>query len=97
MPIQSFGDSRTEKIFFGVKDKEVATFPANLIKIAERKLDMIEAAVVLQDLASPPGNRLHALKHELKGFYAVSINDQWRVIFKWETDGPQQVKIHDCH
>jgi proteic killer suppression protein len=97
MSIQSFGDIRTEKIFLGVKDKEVATLPFNVIKIAERKLDMIEAAAVLQDLASSPGNRLHALKQELKGFHAISINDQWRVIFKWETDAPHQVEIRDYH
>jgi len=97
MAIQTFGDSRTEKVFLGVKDKEVAKFPPDLIKIAERKLDMIEAAAALQDLASPPGNKLHALKDDLRGFHAISINDQWRIIFRWENDGPYDVEIRDYH
>ncbi len=95
MTIQSFGNSLTEKIFLGVRDKEVAKFPHTLLKIAERKLDMIEAAAVLQDLAQPPGNKLHALKNDLQGLHAISINDQWRIVFKWESDGPHQVEIRD--
>lgn len=97
MAIQSFGDSKTEKIFLGLRDKEVAKVPPSVLRIAERKLDMLEAAVVLQDLASPPGNRLHALKDKLKGFHAISINDQWRIIFRWEPDGPHNVEICDYH
>jgi proteic killer suppression protein len=97
MAIQSFKDSLTEKIFLGVKDKEVAKFPQDVLKAAERKLDMVEAAEVLQDLASPPGNKLHALKDDLAGYHSISINDQWRVVFKWETDGAHEVEIQDYH
>lgn len=64
--------------------------------IAARKLDMIEAAHVLDDLKSPPGNRLEALKGDLDGYHSIRINDQWRVVFKWKT-GPQEVRICDYH
>lgn len=58
---------------------------------------MVQAAAVLLDLASPPGNKLHALKGNFAGFHAISINAQWRIIFRWETDGPYDVEITDYH
>lgn len=97
MSIQSFGSELTEKIFFGVRDKEVSKFPQDVLKVAVRKLDMIEAAVVLKDLASPPANRLEKLKGELKNYWSIRINNQWRVIFKWLEDGPTDVQIVDYH
>lgn len=97
MTIQSFGDDRTEKIFLGVKDKEVSKFPPDVLKIAERKLDMVEAAAAIQDLASPPANRLEKLKGNRKEFWSIRINDQWRIIFKWLDDGPHEVEITDYH
>lgn len=97
MAIQSFKGSLTEKIFCGVKDTEVSRFPQDVLKAAEKKLDMLQAAIVLQDLASSPGNKLHALKDDLKGYHAISINSQWRIIFKWESDGPHAVEIRDYH
>jgi len=97
MSIQSFGDSLTEKIFLGIKDKEVSKFPQDILKIAERKLDMVNAAATPQDLASPPGNRLEKKKGDLKDFWAIRINDQWRIIFKWPGNGPSEVKITDYH
>jgi proteic killer suppression protein len=51
----------------------------------------------LQDLAAPPGNRLKALKGPLSGFHAIRINDQWRVIFRWTSNGPTDVDIVDYH
>ncbi len=95
MAIQSFGDNRTEKIFLGVKDKEVSKFPPDVLKIAERKLDMVEAAANIQDLASPPANRLEKLKGNLKEFWSIRVSDQWRIIFKWLEDGPHDVEIAD--
>lgn len=96
MTIQSFGDSLTEKIFLGIKDKEVFKFPAQVLSVARRKLDMIEAAMVLQE-ASPPGNKLHALKDDLKGYHSIPINDQWVIVFRWGDNGPEQVAIQDYH
>jgi|SRR5271170_8003071 len=97
MTIQSFGDDLTEKIFLGVKDKEVSKFPQDVLGVAERKLDMVEAAARIQDLASPPANRLEKLKGDLKDFWSIRINDQWRIIFKWLDDGPHEVRITDYH
>jgi proteic killer suppression protein len=58
---------------------------------------MIDAAQALQDLASPPGNRLEALRGELKGHHSVRINDQWRIVFRWEAGMAHGVRIADYH
>jgi len=97
MTIKSYKGSLTEKIKLGVKDKEVSRFPRDVIVTAQKKLDMLQAACELKDLASPPGNKLHALKRDLNGFYAISINSQWRIIFRWEPDGAHDVEIRDYH
>ena len=72
-------------------------FPADVLRRAQNKLAMIEAAVVLEDLRSPPGNRLHALAGDREGQHAIRINDQWRVCFIWEDDGAHEVEIVDYH
>jgi toxin HigB-1 len=72
-------------------------FPANLAKVARRKLIMVDAAAVLEALNSPPGNRLEALKGDLAGKYSIRINDQWRVVFRWTDAGPEDVEIIDYH
>jgi toxin HigB-1 len=95
--IQSFGDKRTEDLFQGISNRETRKFPADLIKVAVRKLDMLNAAYQLDDLRSPPGNRLEALKGDLKGFYSIRINDQWRIIFQWQNGNVLAVKIVDYH
>ncbi|MFA6238150.1 MAG: type II toxin-antitoxin system RelE/ParE family toxin [Bacteriovorax sp.] len=66
-------------------------------KTALRKLDMLHYAKTLNDLKSPPGNRLEALKGDLIGYYSLRINDQWRIIFQWTIDGPREVEIVDYH
>ncbi len=58
---------------------------------------MLDYAVVLADLASPPGNRLEPLKGRLAGFHSIRINDQWRVVFRWAASGPAAVDIRDYH
>ena len=58
---------------------------------------MIHYAHELSDLKSPPGNRLEALKGNLKDFYSIRINDQWRIVFKWSQEGPEEVQILDYH
>ncbi|BBD57156.1 type II toxin-antitoxin system RelE/ParE family toxin [Planktothrix agardhii] len=95
--IQSFGDKRTEDLFQGISNRETRKFPADLIKVAVRKLDMLNAAYQLEDLRSPPGNRLEALKGDLKGFYSIRINEQWRIIFQWQNGNVLAVKIVDYH
>ena len=58
---------------------------------------MLDYAAALTDLASPPGNRLEALKGGLRGFHSIRINDQWRLVFRWTDSGPTQVDIRDYH
>jgi proteic killer suppression protein len=70
---------------------------ASAASIVKRKFDMIDYAESVNDLASPPGNRLEALRGNLKGFHSVRVNDQWRIIFKWTPDGPDTVDVVDYH
>lgn len=92
--IRSFADTRTERFF------HEGTCPAQwraFQRVAARKLDMINAAVRLADLRSPPGNRLEVLRGNRAGQHSIRINDQWRVVFRWEDDGPHDVRIEDYH
>jgi proteic killer suppression protein len=63
----------------------------------QRKLKMIDAAMKLDELRIPPGNRLEALKGSRRGQHSIRVNDQWRVCFRWESDGPHDVEIVDYH
>jgi proteic killer suppression protein len=69
----------------------------SVARVAARKLDMLDYAGSLDDLASPPGNRLEALKGDLEGLHSIRINDQWRVVFRWTDSGPTEVDIQDYH
>lgn len=93
--IKSFKDRRAEDIF--TRRHPGKGFPSDLIRVARRKLVMIHRAKVLQDLRSPPSNRLEALKHDRAGQHSIRINDQWRVCFVWTTDGAGDVEIVDYH
>jgi proteic killer suppression protein len=94
--IQSFASSLVERFFTeGRLPKAVGW--AKLARVTARKLDMLDYAGALGDLASPPGNRLEALRGALAGFYSIRINDQWRVIFRWAPAGPSDVDIRDYH
>ena len=72
-------------------------FPANLARVARRKLIMVDSADFLEALNSPPGNRLEALKGALAGQHSIRINDQWRIVFRWTDAGPEDVEIIDYH
>ena len=72
-------------------------FPADLRRAALRKLDMLNAAAALQDLRSPPGNRLETLRGSLEGQHSIRLNDQWRIVFRWSDAGPAEVSIVDYH
>jgi proteic killer suppression protein len=61
------------------------------------KLDMLDAASELKDLKSPPGNRLETLKGDLKGFHSIRVNDQWRVVFRWQDNMARDVRLMDYH
>lgn len=96
MAIQSFADPVAERFFVESRLPKGVGW-AKLAKIAARKLDMLDYAAVLTDLASPPGNRLEALRGRLEGFYSIRINDQWRVVFRWTASGPAEVETCDYH
>ena len=72
-------------------------FPTDTAKVARRKLVQLNNAAVLGDLAAPPGNRLEALRGDLAGRHSIRINDQWRIVFRWTNEGPEQVEIVDYH
>ena len=95
MSIQGF-DCKVTEVFFKTGKAGKAGW-ANVSGGAKRKLDMVEAAHILQDLASPPGNSLEALKDDLEGYHSIRINGQWRVVFKWTNAGPNEVRICDYH
>ncbi|ACK51044.1 plasmid maintenance system killer [Methylocella silvestris BL2] len=86
---------RTTKAFF--EDGKCPAKWSSFRAVALRKLDMLDAVAKLNDLASPPGNRLEALKHDRQGQYSIRINDQWRVCFRWTERGPADVEIVDYH
>ena len=92
--IRNFADSATESLFReGVCAAQWQAFRA----VALRKLDMLDAAVRLIDLRSPPGNRLEALKGDRRGQHGIRINQQWRICFVWTDEGPEEVEIVDYH
>lgn len=93
MTIRSFLCPDTEALY---EDRKSRRF-RNIESVAQRKLQMLEDAVELRDLASPPGNRLEALKDDRKGQHSIRINDQWRVCFVWTAAGPENVEIVDYH
>ncbi len=95
--IASFGDQATEDLYHGRVTRHAARIPKTITSAALRKLDMIQAAEVLQDLLAPPGNRLEALKGDLKGYHSIRINDQWRIIFRWQDGKAYNVSITDYH
>jgi toxin HigB-1 len=92
--IRSFRDAATEAVFNGKCPKG---FPADILKVARRKLRMLDAAAQLKDMAIPPGNKLHELKEDRAGQYAIWINDQYRLCFTWSDNGPTDVEIVDYH
>ena len=96
MAIQSFRDSATADLYHGRTTSRVRRFPNDILKVALRKLDVLNAAHKLDDLRSPPANRLEALKGDLAGFHSIRVNAQWRIIFRWNS-GVQDVALVDYH
>lgn len=92
--IRSFKNEVTTAAFDGRGGKG---FPSDILKIVRRKLEMVNAALVLTDLRSPPGNRLEALRHDRKGQHSIRVNDQYRICFIWTNEGPTDVELTDYH
>lgn len=86
-------EARWRTVYSG---KRVRRF-ANIERVATRKLQMLDDAPQLTDLAAPPANRLEALKGDRRGQYSIPINDQWRICFVWAPAGPEKVEIVDYH
>ncbi|GBE15359.1 MAG TPA: plasmid maintenance system killer protein [Proteobacteria bacterium] len=96
--IKSFFDRGTEDIFDRKNSREARRIcPQGLWSVAGRKLDQLNAVVVLGSLRIPPGNRFEALKGKRAGQHSIRINDQYRVCFIWSEDGPVRVEITDYH
>jgi len=92
--ILSFGSKDTEKIWEGVRVKGL---PLEVQQVGRRKLRMLNNAQDLSDLRIPPANRLEKLSGSLKQFYSIRINDQWRIIFQWNSGNATLVEIIDYH
>ena len=95
MAIRSFSDAATETFFLTGRVRNAGW--SGTKAVARRKLDLLHYAADLVDLRSPPGNRLEALKGDLKGRHSIRINDQWRIVFRWSEGGAEDVRIEDYH
>jgi proteic killer suppression protein len=92
--ISSFASKETKKIWEGERIKR---FPTELQEMARRKLRMLNNSQNLTDLQVPPSNRLEKLKGNLKDYYSIRINNQWRIVFKWASGNASDVEILDYH
>ncbi len=92
--IRSFGTRETERLWHRARVRSLAS---RIIRTALRKLTLLDAAALLDDLRVPPGNRLEALRGGRRGRYSIRINDQWRICFRWTDAGPEDVEIVDYH
>ena len=92
--LTSFGNKNTQKIWEGERLKGL---PTEVQEIARRKLRMLNNSQNLTDLMIPPSNRLEKLKGILKNFYSIRVNDQWRIIFKWNNGNADEVELIDYH
>jgi proteic killer suppression protein len=95
--IESFGNRLAEDLFFDRRSKATKAFPSDLLRAARRKLLYLHDAADLGDLRVPPGNRLEALKGRLSGFHSIRVNDQWRVVFRWQAGQAFDVSVVDHH
>jgi proteic killer suppression protein len=92
--IIAFADAATARFY---RDGVAPPRWREVERIVARKLDMLDAAISLKDLRSPPGNRLEALKGDRRGQYSIRVNDRWRVCFEWTEAGPSAVEVVDYH
>ena len=92
--ITSFGSKETEKILNGDRVKNL---PQEIQQIGRRKLRMLNNSQNLMDLKVPSSNKLEKLSGKISDFYSIRINDQWRIVFKWEDGNSSDVTIMDYH
>ena len=96
MAIQGFANPAVEEFFREGSVPRRAGW-AGITRVVRRKLDMLDYADRVTDLASPPGNRLEALGGRLRGLHSIRVNDQWRIVFRWTASGPTGVDVRDYH
>lgn len=92
--IRSFGNKEAERLW---RRERVPSLDPRIMRVALRKLRQVGSADTLDDLRSPPGNRLDLLKGDRAGQHSIRINDQWRICFRWTAAGPEEVEIVDHH
>ena len=92
--IQSFGSKETEKIWNGIRVKKM---PLEIQSVGRRKLRMLNNSQEVKDLRIPPSSRLEKLSGDLKDFYSIRINKQWRIVFTWNNGNANEVRITDYH
>ena len=95
--IRSFGDAATEQVFYGEDGRVARRLPKELWALIRRKLDALQAAKALTDLRVPPGNRLEALKGDLKGRHSIRVNERYRITFRFEDGHAWEVRCEDYH
>jgi toxin HigB-1 len=92
--IKTFADKRTQELYSTGRAKR---FPPDVAGRAARKLEYVDLAAQVEDLKVPPGNRLHMLEGDRKGQHSISVNDQWRICFRFVDGDACDVEICDCH
>jgi proteic killer suppression protein len=95
--IRTLADDTTRDIWNGVNSKAARRIPRDLWPIVRRKLDQIDSVTKLDDLNVPPGNRWHALVGDLRGHHAIRVNDQYRIVFRFEGQDAHDVRCTDYH
>lgn len=95
--ILNFANKLAEDLFEDRVTKATRSFPPKLRRVSRRKLQYLHEAFDLNDLKVPPGNKLEALKGDKAGFYSIRINDQWRLVFRFQQGNATDVSIEDYH
>ena len=95
--IRTLADETTRDIWNGVNSKAARRIPRASWPIVRRKLDQLDSVTTLDQLRMPPGNRLHALADDVSGYHAVRVNDQYRIVFRFEGQDADAVRCTDYH
>ena len=95
--IVSFGERATEDLYHSRPTSRARRFPRDIVEVALVKMDLLNGAAAVLDLRSPPDDRLETLKGELKGYHSIRINEQWRLVFRWENNNAHEVRLIDYH
>ena len=95
--LRSFGDRATEDLFNRAPTRRVRHLPQDILRRALRRLIELDSATDLSDLAAIPGLRFEKLTGDRAGFYSIRVNDQWRIVFRWEGGDAREVTLVDYH